>query len=137
DVRGKRVLDMCAAPGGKTAQLAVAGANVVAIDKSPRRVKRLQENLKRLALEAELVVEDALSYQAEAFDAVLVDAPCSATGTLRRHPEIAFRKSEQDIAELVEVQRKLIAKAASLLKKGGVMVYATCSLEPEEGEAQL
>lgn len=137
DVNGKRVLDMCAAPGGKTAQLAVAGAQVVAIDKSPRRVKRLQENLKRLALEAEIVVEDALTYQAEGFDAVLVDAPCSATGTLRRHPEIAFRRSEQDIAELVQVQQKLIAKAASQLKKGGVMVYATCSLEPEEGEAQL
>jgi 16S rRNA (cytosine967-C5)-methyltransferase len=120
-------------PGGKTAQLAAAGARVVAVDRAPVRLERLRQNLARLHLSAETVAADVTQWQAEPFDAVLLDAPCSATGTIRRHPDIPWLKSEEDIAALAGLQRRLIAQAAALTKPGGVLVYCTCSLEPEEG----
>lgn len=133
DVRGKRVLDLCAAPGGKTLQLAAAGAQVTAVDKSEARLKRLRENLIRTKLKAEVVCADALEYRAEAFDAVLLDAPCTSTGTLRRHPDVAWLRRPTDVRTLAELQSKLITAAAALLKPGAPLVYAVCSLEPEEG----
>ncbi len=136
DLAGRNVLDLCAAPGGKTAQLVLAGARVTALDLSAERVERLAANLKRLGLEAECVAADAFAYEpGRLFDAVLVDAPCSATGTIRRHPDIPFLKRESDLAPLALLQRRLIDKAASLTRPGGIIVYASCSLEPEEGEA--
>lgn len=130
-----RALDLCAAPGGKTLQLAAAGWQVTALDKSARRVERLAENLKRTGLSADVVVADALTWQPEApFDAILIDAPCSATGTARRHPDVMHRLPR--IAELAELQAALLARAATWLAPGGTLVYAVCSLEPEEGEAQ-
>jgi 16S rRNA (cytosine967-C5)-methyltransferase len=135
DIRGRRVVDLCAAPGGKTAQLAAAGAQVTAIDRAPARLKRLQENLARLSLQAELVCADVAEWTAEPFDAVLLDAPCSATGTIRRHPDIPWLKREGDITALAGAQRRLIERAAALTKPGGALVYCTCSLEPEENEA--
>jgi 16S rRNA (cytosine967-C5)-methyltransferase len=138
DIAGKRVADLCAAPGGKTAQLALAGASVVAVDTSKARLKLLAENLTRLGLEAEIVQADAATWQpGESFDAVLLDAPCSSTGTIRRHPDIPYTKSEKDIAPLAELQGRLLDNAAKLVKPGGSLVYSTCSLEPEEGEAQI
>jgi 16S rRNA (cytosine967-C5)-methyltransferase len=134
DLQGKRVADLCAAPGGKTAQLAHAGAHVTAVDRSPARIRRLQENLARLELAAEVVVADAAEWQHEPFDAVLLDAPCTATGTIRRHPDIGWLKQESDIAALTGLQQRLLQKAVALLKPGGTLVYCTCSLEPEEGE---
>lgn len=134
DVRGKSVADLCAAPGGKTAQLAHAGAAVTAVDRSPARIKRLQENLARLELTSEIVVADAADWTHDQFDAVLVDAPCTATGTIRRHPDIAWLKQETDIAALTALQDRLLQRGAALLKPGGTLVYCTCSLEPEEGE---
>jgi 16S rRNA (cytosine967-C5)-methyltransferase len=138
DIAGKRVADLCAAPGGKTAQLALAGASVVAVDSSKTRLGLLAENLARLGLEAELVLADAANWQpGELFDAVLLDAPCSSTGTIRRHPDIPYVKSPKDIEALTQLQARLLDNAASLLKPGGRLVYSTCSLEPEEGEAQI
>lgn len=138
DVAGKRVADLCAAPGGKTAQLAAAGASVVAVDGSKTRLGLLTENLKRLGLEAETVRADASTWQPEErFDAVLLDAPCSSTGTIRRHPDIPYLKSVKDIEELTAVQTRLLDNAVTLLKPGDTLVYSTCSLEPEEGEAQV
>ncbi|MGK2922791.1 MAG: 16S rRNA (cytosine(967)-C(5))-methyltransferase RsmB [Methyloceanibacter sp.] len=138
DVAGKRVADLCAAPGGKTAQLLLAGADVVAVDNSATRLKLLNENLKRLGLAAETVQADAATWQPEErFDAILLDAPCSSTGTIRRHPDIPYLKSDKDIAELAGLQARLLDNAVSLLKPGGRLVYSTCSLEPEEGEAQV
>jgi 16S rRNA (cytosine967-C5)-methyltransferase len=138
DIKGKRVADLCAAPGGKTAQLAMAGASVVAVDSSKTRLALLGDNLKRLGLEAELVHDDAATWQpGELFDAILLDAPCSSTGTIRRHPDIPYLKSAKDIAALVALQARLLDHAATLLKPGGRLVYSTCSLEPEEGEAQV
>lgn len=136
DVRGKSIADLCAAPGGKTAQLALAGAHVTAIDRSPARVARLRENLARLSLQAETVVADAVEWAgpAEAFDGILVDAPCTSTGTIRRHPDVAWLRQESDIAALATLQQRLLRKSVSLLKPGGTLVYCTCSLEPEEGE---
>jgi 16S rRNA (cytosine967-C5)-methyltransferase len=133
DVGGRAVADLCAAPGGKTAQLAVAGAHVVAVDRAPARLERLRQNLVRLRLEAECIVADVTQWRAGPFDAILLDAPCSSTGTIRRHPDIPWLKREADIAALVSLQRRLIRRAAELIKPGGVMVYCTCSLEPEEG----
>ncbi|MCC6778510.1 MAG: methyltransferase domain-containing protein [Hyphomicrobiales bacterium] len=135
DVRGARVADLCAAPGGKTAQLAAAGAEVVAVDRSPARLERLRRNLARLELSAETVAADATQWRSDPFDAVLIDAPCSATGTIRRHPDISWLKRNEDILALADLQRRLIAHAVALLKPGGSLVYCTCSLEPEEGEA--
>lgn len=137
DVAGRRLADLCAAPGGKTLQLAAAGANVTAIDISATRLERLAANLVRTGLSADLVTADLLSYQPDRlFDAVLLDAPCSATGTIRRHPDVALLKRKEDIAALVRLQRALLARAAMLLAPGGTLVYSTCSLESEEGEEQ-
>ncbi len=133
DVRGLDVADLCAAPGGKTAQLAAAGARVTAVDRAPSRLERLRGNLARLGLAADLVAADVMAWQAGPFDAVLLDAPCSSTGTIRRHPDIPWLKREADIAALAALQRALIARAAELTKPGGILVYCTCSLEPEEG----
>ncbi len=134
---GGRVLDMCAAPGGKTAQLIARGAAVTALDRSGPRMQRLSANLARLKMQARVRIGDALQFEAEAFDAVLIDAPCSATGTIRRHPDVAWVKGEADIAKLTQLQAKLLAHGAALVKPGGCMVYSTCSLEPDEGEAQV
>lgn len=135
---GERVADLCAAPGGKTAQLAAAGADVLAVDRSGARLDRLRKNLERLGLSAEIRVADALKLEGDAsFDAVLLDAPCSATGTIRRHPDVAWTKTETDIARLAGLQRRLLDKAAGLVRPGGRLVYCSCSLEPEEGERQI
>jgi 16S rRNA (cytosine967-C5)-methyltransferase len=133
DVRGLAVADLCAAPGGKTAQFAAAGARVVAVDRAPARLERLQGNLARLHLSAETVAADVTQWRAGPFDAVLLDAPCSSTGTIRRHPDIPWLKRETDIATLAALQRRLVARAAELVRPGGLLVYCTCSLEPEEG----
>ncbi|MFC2966639.1 RsmB/NOP family class I SAM-dependent RNA methyltransferase [Acidimangrovimonas pyrenivorans] len=135
---GMRVLDLCAAPGGKTLQLAAAGADVTAVDISRPRLARLSANLSRCGLGAEVIAADALHWQADApFDAVLLDAPCSATGTIRRHPDLPFVKDGSEIAGLVELQARLIDRALDRVKPGGRLVFCTCSLLPEEGEAQL
>jgi 16S rRNA (cytosine967-C5)-methyltransferase len=134
---GQRVLDMCAAPGGKTAQLCLTGAHVTALDRSAERLKVLSVNLSRLRLEAVIAVGDAASFKAEPFDAILVDAPCSATGTARRCPDVVWTKKPGDIASLAAIQTRILDRALSLLKPGGLLVYCTCSLEPEEGEAQI
>jgi 16S rRNA (cytosine967-C5)-methyltransferase len=136
-VEGLRIADLCAAPGGKTAQLASAGAIVTAVDRSDVRLARLRENLKRLRLDAKVVAADILSWPGEAFDGVILDAPCSATGTIRRHPDVAWAKTPADIVAVADLQRRLLARAAEWVKPGGLLVYCTCSLEPEEGEAQI
>ena len=137
EIQGKSVADLCAAPGGKTAQLAQAGAQVFAVDRSPARLARLRQNLTRLKLSAEIVEADAAHWQGGPFDAVVLDAPCSSTGTIRRHPDIAWLKSETDLTKLVALQARLLDHAATLLKPGGTLVYCTCSLEPEEGEQAI
>ncbi len=138
DVSGLRVADLCAAPGGKTAQLAAAGAQVTAVDISSRRLQRLSENLERLGLAAETVAVDVAKWTPDApFDAVLLDAPCSSTGTLRRHPDIAWNKTPEDVARLTAVQDRLLAAALALVKQGGLLVYATCSLQPREGAERI
>jgi 16S rRNA (cytosine967-C5)-methyltransferase len=138
DVRGKRVADLCAAPGGKTAQLAHAGAAVTALDISAKRLERLAANLARLALSAGMVAADLLDWRPDAaFDAILLDAPCSATGTIRRNPDIPYLKSPADIAELAALQRKMLARALDILAPGGALVYCTCSLQPAEGPEQI
>ena len=135
---GERILDLCAAPGGKTLQLAAAGANVTALDISAPRMARLQANLARTGLTATLVTADALHWQPEApFDAILLDAPCSATGTIRRHPDLPFVKDGSDLPALIALQSALIDRALTWLKPGGRLVFSTCSLLPEEGESQL
>jgi 16S rRNA (cytosine967-C5)-methyltransferase len=138
DVAGKRVLDLCAAPGGKTAQLAAAGAIVDAIDDSPQRIERLKANLARLKLEANTRLMDVFDVQAlDPYDAILLDAPCSATGTIRRHPDLPWIKTEKQIGELVKIQSRMLAHAMKLVKPGGTLVYCVCSLEPEEGPAHF
>jgi 16S rRNA (cytosine967-C5)-methyltransferase len=137
DLRGMNVADLCAAPGGKTAQLAYAGANVTAVDRSPARINRLRENLARLALNAETIATDVLEWEAGPFDAVLLDAPCSSTGTIRRHPDVPWLKSEADLSALTSLQQRLLDRAVGLLKPGGTLIYCVCSLEPEEGENQI
>ncbi|MDQ0510438.1 RsmB/NOP family class I SAM-dependent RNA methyltransferase [Ancylobacter amanitiformis] len=134
---GQRVADLCAAPGGKTAQLAATGAEVVALDRSGPRLRRLQQNLDRLHLAAEIVEADATSWNGGPFDAVLIDAPCSATGTIRRHPDVAWTKAPADIASLGALQARILAHAGDLVRPGGLLVFSTCSLEPEEGERQV
>ena len=134
---GARVVDLCAAPGGKSAQLAVAGAKVTAVDRSAERLKRLAANFGRLRLDADIAVANALAFEAAPFDATLIDAPCTATGTIRRHPDVAWIKRQGDLATLGDLQSRLIDKAVALTRPGGIIVYCTCSLEPEEGEAQI
>ena len=135
---GERIADLCAAPGGKTLQLAAAGAQVTAVDISKSRLARLRENLARTGLRAELVASDVLAWQPESPpDAVLLDAPCSATGTIRRHPDLPFLRDGSGIAELIALQARLLDHALMLLKPGGRLVYATCSLLPDEGEEQI
>ena len=130
------VLDLCAAPGGKTMQMAAAGHRVTALDQSESRLRRLRENLDRTGLDAELVTADALKWNPDrTFDAILLDAPCSATGTFRRHPEVLYRARPQIISDSAELQTQLLSRAAAWLNPGGALVYAVCSLEPEEGEA--
>ncbi|WP_113372181.1 RsmB/NOP family class I SAM-dependent RNA methyltransferase [Rhizobium sp. SYY.PMSO] len=132
---GKRVVDLCAAPGGKTAQLILAGAKVTALDQSANRLKRLSANLARLGLEAETVVADMSKYRPdELFDAALLDAPCSSTGTTRRHPDVLWTKGPEDIAKLAGLQERLLRHALTLVKPGGLVVFSNCSLDPEEGE---
>lgn len=134
DVSSQTVLDLCAAPGGKTLQLAAAGAKVTAIDRSQDRLTRLRENLERTRLEAKVICADALALKIrEPFDAVLLDAPCTSTGTLRRHPDVAWLRRPDDIRKLVALQTALLERAADFVKPGGRLVYAVCSLEPEEG----
>jgi 16S rRNA (cytosine967-C5)-methyltransferase len=117
-------------------QLAQAGAQVTAVDRSASRLDRLRDNLSRVGLQAETVAADATEWNAEPFDAVLLDAPCSSTGTIRRHPDIPWIKRESDITALTTLQQRLLTRAAALVKPGGALVYCVCSLEPEEGIAQ-
>ncbi len=132
---GKRVADLCAAPGGKTAQLAHAGADVTALDQSASRLKRLASNLERLQLKAELVEANMLDFQPEAlFDAVLLDAPCSSTGTTRRHPDVLWTKGPEDIEKLAGLQARMLDHACNLVRPGGLIVFSNCSLDPKEGE---
>ena len=134
----ERIADLCAAPGGKTAQLAASGAQVVAVERDPSRIARLRENLDRLCLSAEVVRADVTDWEVPAlFDAVLLDAPCSATGTIRRHPDVARLRSPQGVAALVRIQDRLLTAAARLLRPGGRLVYAVCSLQPEEGAPRV
>ncbi|MBY4893958.1 methyltransferase domain-containing protein [Rhodobacteraceae bacterium N5(2021)] len=141
DVRGKRVLDLCAAPGGKTMQLAAAGADVTALDISGPRLRRVSENLARTGLTATLVTGDAFQHTGPEdvgpYDAILLDAPCSATGTIRRHPDLPFVKDGSEVEPLTKLQMQLIDHALTLLKPGGTLVYCTCSLLPVEGEFQV
>lgn len=134
DVSGRTVIDLCAAPGGKTAQLAAAGARVIAVELSDRRAERLRVNLKRLALEAQIEVADALTWHPPGpVGHVLLDAPCTATGTIRRHADIAWHKTPADVTRMAELQARLLEAAVAMLAPGGIVVYASCSLQPEEG----
>ena len=138
DVRDKKVYDLCAAPGGKTMQLCAMGANVTAVDISPPRLERLADNLKRAKLSADIVTEDVLKWRPqEKADLILLDAPCSATGTIRRHPDIPWTKSQTDIAALTSLQTRMIDHVVPFLKPGGMLIYCVCSLQPEEGEKQI
>jgi 16S rRNA (cytosine967-C5)-methyltransferase len=135
---GENIADLCAAPGGKTAQLAAAGAHVTAVERDPVRLARLAENLARCRLTVEVVRSDVLNWSPpRLFDAVLLDAPCSATGTIRRHPDVPHLKRPRDIQVLCETQDKLIAAASRLLRPGGRLIYTVCSLQPEEGSPRL
>jgi len=135
---GERVADLCAAPGGKTAQLASAGARVMAVERDPGRIGRLRENLARLRLDAQIVQADAAAWRPDApLDAVLLDAPCSATGTIRRHPDVPHLKRPRDLASLAAGQDKLLDAAAAMLRPRGRLIYAVCSLQPEEGPARI
>jgi 16S rRNA (cytosine967-C5)-methyltransferase len=135
DIGGKRVADLCAAPGGKTAQLILGRAEVTAVDSSKNRLERLRQNLDRLGLSAEIIQADVFRFEpAEPFDAVLLDAPCSSTGTVRRHPDVPWTKTPADIEKLADLQRRLLARALTLVRPGGRIVFSNCSLDPLEGE---
>ncbi|WP_163848417.1 RsmB/NOP family class I SAM-dependent RNA methyltransferase [Pseudooceanicola aestuarii] len=133
---GEAVLDLCAAPGGKTLQLAAAGTQVTAVDVSDRRLNRLRDNLRRTGLDAQVIAGDALDQEGQ-FDAVLLDAPCSATGTIRRHPDLPHARDGAEIGDLIALQARMLAHAMTLVKPGGRLVYCTCSLIPDEGECQV
>jgi 16S rRNA (cytosine967-C5)-methyltransferase len=134
----ERIADLCAAPGGKTGQLAAAGASVTAVERDPRRLERLAGNLRHWGLHANLVQADATTWQpTDSFDAVLLDAPCSATGTIRRHPDVPHTRRPRDVPGLAEAQDKLLAAAIALLRPGGRLIYAVCSLQPEEAEPRI
>jgi len=138
DIKNKRVLDCCAAPGGKTAQLINAGAEVVAIDKNVSRIKTLEENLERLKFKATIKEVDAITYKdPELFDAILIDAPCSATGTIRKNPDALYLKKPSQIKELAKTQKNILENISKLLKVNGTLIYSTCSLQKEEGEKQI
>lgn len=138
DVTGKAVFDLCAAPGGKTLELAAAGARVTALDISARRLQRIRENLDRTKLDATLVCADARTWEAPGpADVVLLDAPCSSTGTIRRHPDVAHLKSAEDVGKLAQVQDGLLDTAAAMVAPGGTLLYVTCSLQEEEGPARI
>ena len=141
DIKDKKVLDMCAAPGGKTAQLINKGAKVTALDISAPRLQKLQENLQRLHFEADVVCADALeyikTYQGTPYDAVLLDAPCSATGTIRRHPELVHIKRLKDVEKQAELQKEILNQTPKILKTGGMLIYCTCSISKLEGEKQI
>lgn len=138
DIAGKTVLDLCAAPGGKTLQLAAQGAHVIALDRSKNRIKRLQQNLQRTGLTAETVVADGASWTADQkFSHILLDAPCSATGTIRRHPDAAWLKKPEDVDKLAATQARILDAAINLLEPGGTLIYCTCSLQTEEGPDQI
>jgi 16S rRNA (cytosine967-C5)-methyltransferase len=132
-----RIVDLCAAPGGKSAELAATGARVTAVDRSAERLKRLAANFERLRLDVEIAVSDALLFEAPAFDAALLDAPCTATGTIRRNPDVAWTKRSGDLVSLAALQSQLLDRAIALVRPSGLVVYCACSLEPEEGEAQI
>ncbi len=134
---GERILDLCAAPGGKTMQLAAAGAQVTALDASAPRMARLEENLTRTGLTTEPITADAFAHNRRSYDAVLLDAPCSATGTIRRHPDLPLTAETRDIAGLIALQSRLLDHALSLLNPGGRLLFCTCSLIPDEGEVQV
>ena len=139
DVKGKRVLDLCAAPGGKSMQLAAKGAIVTAVDKSEGRLVRVAANLKRTKLTVDVHCSDALEFEPKEgdYDIVLLDAPCSATGTFRRHPDVLYNRSPKDVANLVRLQDKLLVRAANHLRPGGQLLYCTCSLQTEEGAPRI
>ncbi|PCJ01988.1 MAG: MFS transporter [Alphaproteobacteria bacterium] len=140
DITGQHVIDMCAAPGGKTLQLAAMGANVTAIDRSAKRLKRLEENLERMGLKDQVQIEisDAAAWKSvDAPQRILLDAPCSATGTIRRHPDTGYLKSPKDITGLMSIQERLLAHAGEMLDIGGILIYCTCSLQKDEGEYQI
>ncbi len=138
DIRGQSVLDLCAAPGGKTAQLAAGGAKVTAVDDSISRTNRMRENLNRLKLPVDMILGDVLSLPTDNhYDSVLLDAPCSATGTIRRHPDLIYLKSPKQLSSLAELQQKMLVHAAQVVKLGGQLIYCTCSLSPLEGERQI
>ncbi len=133
---GEKILDLCAAPGGKTMQIAAKGAQVTAVDDNPHRMERVRENLKRTHLKADVVVGDVLAQDGQ-WDAILLDAPCSATGTIRRHPDLPYAKDGSEFGELIDLQAAMLDHAIGLLKPGGRLVFCTCSLLPDEGECQV
>lgn len=134
---GEKVLDLCAAPGGKTMQIAASGAQVTAVDSSVGRMIRVKENLKRTGLTATAITSDAFDFTQGGFDAILLDAPCSATGTIRRHPDLPYAKDGSEFQDLIDQQARMIDHALTLLKPGGRLVFCTCSLLPDEGEVQV
>jgi len=136
-IEGEKILDLCAAPGGKTMQIAASGADVTAVDSSAGRMIRVKENLKRTGLNAKTITKDAFAFTEGGFDAVLLDAPCSATGTIRRHPDLPYAKDGSEFQALIDQQAQMIDHALSLLKPGGRLLFCTCSLLPDEGEVQV